>query len=41
MYYKKSHIKYYNFCQQCEGYFATIRANKANQIFVAASFLQN
>ena len=38
MYRNKSHIKCYNFCQQCEGYFATIRTKGANQTFFAISF---
>ena len=38
VYQEKSHIEYYNFCQQCEDYFATARARGANQIPFAASF---
>ena len=34
----KSHIKCYNFCQQCEDYFATVKAKGVNQIFFAMSF---
>ncbi len=36
-----SHIEYYNFCQQCEDYFATYGATEPNQIPFAASFLRD
>ncbi len=35
-----SHMEYYNFCQQCEDYFATCGATRLNQIPFAAFFLQ-
>ena len=35
----KSHIKCYNFCQQCEDHFATAGAKGPNRILFAASFL--
>ena len=41
MYRGKSHMEYYNFCQQCEDYFATDRAKGANQIPFATSFLRD
>ena len=41
IYHGKSHMNCYNFCQQCEDYFATVRAMKSTQIFFAASFFQN
>ena len=34
----KSHMDCYNFCQQCEDYFATIGATKANQILFTVFF---
>ena len=37
----KSHMKCYNFCQQCEDYFATAGAKGPNQIPFAASFLRD
>ena len=39
VYYEKSHMDYYNFCQQCEDYFATARAMGPTQILFAMSFL--
>ena len=35
----KSHMDYYNFCQQCEDYFATAGAMGPTQISFAVSFL--
>ena len=35
----KSHIDCYNFCQQCENYFATARVTGPTQILFATSFL--
>ena len=35
----KSHIDCYNFCQQCENYFATIGVTESTQILFATSFL--
>lgn len=40
-YYKKSYIECFNFCQQCEDYFAAIRVKGINQIFFTAYFLCN
>ena len=37
----KSHMECYNFCQQCEDYFATAGARVANRIPFAASFLRD
>ena len=37
----KSHMDYYNFCQQCEDYFATAGATGPTQIPFAASFLRD
>ena len=39
VYYGKSHMDYYNFCQQCEDYFATAGATGPTQIPFATSFL--
>ena len=39
IYYEKSYMDFYNFCQQCEDYFATAEATKPNQILFAVSFL--
>ena len=39
MYRGKSHIDCYNFCQQCEDYFATAGATEPTRIPFAASFL--
>ena len=36
-----SHMECYNFCQQCEDYFATAGARRAKQISFATSFFQN
>ncbi len=37
----RSHMKCYNFCQQCEDHFATCGATGPNQIPFAASFLRD
>ena len=37
----KSHIEYYNFCQQCKDHFATAGAKSSNRILFAASFLRD
>ena len=37
----KSHIECYNFCQQCEDYFATAGAKGPNCILFATSFLRD
>ena len=37
----KSHINCYNFCQQCEDYFATVEAMRLTRIFFTTSFLQD
>ena len=37
----RSHIQYYNFCQQYEDYFVTHKAIGPNQIPFAASFLHD
>ena len=37
----KSHMECYNFCQQCEDYFATARAKGPNHIPFATSFLRD
>ncbi len=37
----RSHMEYYNFCQQCEDHFATCGAIGPNQIPFAASFLRD
>ena len=34
----KSHIDYYNFCQQCKDYFAIARATRANRILFCLVF---
>ena len=39
VYYGKSHIECYNFCQQCKDHFATHGAKGPNCILFAASFL--
>ena len=41
VYREKSHMDYYNFCQQCEDYFATAGATGLTQILFAMSFLRN
>ena len=41
VYHRKSHIDYYNFCQQYEDYFATARATGSTRIFFATSFLRD
>ena len=37
----KSHIEYYNFCQQCEDHFATTRTKGLNYILFVSSFLRD
>ena len=37
----KFHMNCYNFCQQCEDYFATARATGPIRIFFAVSFLRD
>ena len=39
VYYEKSHMDCYNFCQQCDDYFATVEAIGPTRILFAASFL--
>ena len=41
VYHGKSHIDCYNFCQQCEDYFATAGATGPTRILFAASFLRD
>ena len=41
VYCSKFHIECYNFCQQCEDYFATAGAKGSNHIFFATFFLCN
>ena len=41
VYHGKSHIKCYNFCQQCEDHFAIGAAKDPNRILFALSFLRN
>ena len=41
VYCRKSHMDCYNFCQQCEDYFATAGAMGPTQIPFAASFLRD
>ena len=41
IYYGKSYMDCYNFCQQCENYFATARATGPTQIPFAVSFLRD
>ena len=41
IYHGRSHMDCYNFCQQCEDYFATARATGPTRIFFAASFLRD
>ena len=40
LYFGKSHIDCYNFCQQCEDHFATARATGSNRVPFAATFLR-
>ena len=40
VYYGKSHMDYYHFCQQCEDHFETSRATGTNRTPFAASFLR-
>ena len=40
VYYGKSHIDYYHFCQQCKDYFETAGATRFNRTLFAASFLR-
>ena len=39
LYFGKSHLDCYRFCQQCEDHFDTARANGENRTPFAASFL--
>ncbi len=39
VYHSKSHMKCYNFCQQCKNHFAIIEAIKPNQIPFTTFFL--
>ena len=39
LYYGKSHMECYHFCQQCEDYFDTAGATRSNRTLFAASFL--
>ena len=39
VYYGKSHLVCYQFCQKCEDYFKTFWATETNQTLFAASFL--
>ena len=39
MYYGKSHMDCYHFCQQCKDYFETIEATRINRTLFVASFL--
>ena len=41
VYYGKSYIEYYNFCQKCEDHFATAGAKGPNCISFATSFLRD
>ena len=41
VYHGKSYMDYYNFCQQCEDYFATARATGPTRILFAAFFFWN
>ncbi len=41
VYYSKFQIEYYNFCHQCENYFATVGASRPHQISFVAFFLWN
>ena len=41
VYYEKSHIDCYNFCQQCEDNFALVGATGLTRILFAMSFLWN
>ena len=41
LYRGKSHMNWYNFCQQCEDYFAIAEAIGSTRISFAASFLRN
>ena len=38
LYYDKSYIKYYNFCQQYKDYFITIKAKRQNLILFSTIF---
>ncbi len=40
VYYSRSHMECYNFCQQCEDHFATCGATGPNRIPFATSFLR-
>lgn len=41
LYYGKFHMECYNFCQQCEDYFATSGAMGHKRVLFAAIFVQN
>ena len=41
IYYGKSHMECYNFCQQCKDYFAIAGGKSSNYILFATSFLHN
>ena len=41
LYYGKSHMEFYHFCQQCEDHFATAGATGSNRTPFAASFLRD
>ena len=41
VYCSKSHIEYYNFCQQCEDHFAAAKAKGSNYILFAVLFFCN
>ena len=41
LYFRKSHLDCYRFCQQCEDHFDTARANGDNRTPFAASFLRD
>ena len=41
LYCGKSYMDYYNFCQQCEDYFATAGATALTRILFVASFLRD
>ena len=41
LYYSKTHIECYNFCQQCKDHFTIARARGHNQVLFVAIFLQD
>ena len=41
LYYEKSHLDCYRFCQQCEDHFDRARTNEENHTPFVASFLQD